>query len=162
MACNLDMPADKTGNIKPVTYFTIDWNSNISLRNWMTCGGLICEDPVKLGFLGMMSFFSFAIGSVFFGKVADKFGRKYSVFISSVVSPICFVILANVTFNLKLIYSLSFIMGLGYSTRSSVSYMFATEFMCDIDRIHYAKWLFIFVGFFKIFSCYFFMSISKD
>jgi hypothetical protein len=45
--------------------YEIDWESPNTLKNWMTEHDWVCEEPFKIGFLGLISFFSYSIGSLF-------------------------------------------------------------------------------------------------
>ena len=78
MACNKDVTNE----------YEIDWDNQSTLKNWITEYDWVCEEPFKIGFLGMISFVSFSIGSLFFTNQIDTHGRKYTLVFSSLVTPL--------------------------------------------------------------------------
>lgn len=89
----------------------------------------MCEDPFKIGLIGALSFISFAIGSAFITKQADISGRRLVIIISSVVTPVCLLIMMTMKPSLNQIYVLIFLMGLTYNSRGSTAYLFGCEFL---------------------------------
>jgi MFS family permease len=53
----------------------------------MTDHDWVCEEPFKIGLLGLISFLSFSIGSLFFTNQIDTHGRKYTLVLSSLITP---------------------------------------------------------------------------
>jgi MFS family permease len=76
-----------------VAEYKIDWNSSLSLNNWMTQLDLICDEPYRIAFIGAISFFSFSLGSILFTAHVDKLGRKQVLVVSSAITPIGILIL---------------------------------------------------------------------
>lgn len=101
----------------------------VTFQNWITDLDLVCEDPFKIGLLGALSFISFAIGSAFITKQADMSGRRPVIIMSSIVTPVCLLIMMTLTSSLNEIYVLVFLMGLTYNSRGSTAYIFGCEFL---------------------------------
>lgn len=59
----------------------------------MTRLDLVCAEPYEIGLLGSISFICFSIGSFFFTKQADKFGRHKVTCIAAALTPISLLIL---------------------------------------------------------------------
>ena len=115
--------------------YEIDWQSETSIHNWTTKLDLICEEPYKIAFIGSLSFFSFAIGSILFTNNIDHYGRKKVLVASALVTPISMLLMLLTVDSIESIYIYIFIMGLTYNTRGSTSYMYAIEFMEDKNRL---------------------------
>jgi MFS family permease len=97
----------------------------------MTDKGLLCSKPYEIGLMASVNFIGFTIGSFLFVRLADIYGRKPVLLISSAVTPIgvvCIILWGN---SLTNIYIIVFVMGLTYSTRASVSYLLATEYLTE-------------------------------
>lgn len=128
--------------------FKIDWKNQFSLNNWMTQLDLICEQPYKIGLMGVISFISFSVGSILFTNIIDWAGRKYVVLISSLITPLGIFIFLVFKMNLISVYIFIFLIGLTYNTRSSTAYLYAIEFMESQHKIHFGKLVFGFSGIF--------------
>jgi MFS family permease len=50
--------------------------------------GLLCKEPIFIGFIGSVSFVSISIGSILISRYMDKLGRKPVVVYSAVMTPI--------------------------------------------------------------------------
>ena len=95
----------------------------------MTELNLICNPPYTIGLIASLNFIGFTIGSLLFVHYADQYGRKWIVIIATSVTPIgiaCIMFFGN---SLDRIYYIVLTIGLTYSTRSSVSYLYATELL---------------------------------
>ena len=132
--------------------FRIDWLSKYSFHNWMTNLDLICEEPYKIGMIGVLSFIGFSVGSILITPLSDKFGRRKTLLCVSMVTPIGIVICILVEDNLYAIYSVIFLMGLTYNCRASTAYVFATEFLTTSYHLVFAQMLFLLGGLFYILS----------
>ena len=96
----------------------------------MTDLNMICDESYIIALIGALSFFSFSIGSVMFTNLIDKYGRKYVLVYTSLVTPIGLLVLnAFENMGIIFIYSVMFIIGLTYNTRASVAYIYGTEFI---------------------------------
>ena len=89
----------------------------------MTKYNWVCEEPFKIGFLGMISFLSYAVGSMLFTNQIDTHGRKYTIVFSSLVSPLGIIAIICLAKDIYSIYVLIFIMGLTYNPRSAAAYI---------------------------------------
>lgn len=127
MACKIDSSV-LAGNNTFISY-QIDLEGETTFQNWITDLNLLCEDPYKIGLIGALSFVSFAIGSAFITKKADVLGRRPVVILSSIVTPLCLIILMTLAKSLTAIYVLIVLMGLTYNSRSSTAYIFGCEFL---------------------------------
>ena len=111
----------------------------------MTELDLICADPLSIGMIGSLGFFSFSIGSIMFTNTIDTYGRKKVLIVSSLVTPLglLFMVFSK---NLISIYVTIFIIGLSYNTRCSTSYLYWTEFLMHDDRMKIGQYNFMFSG----------------
>lgn len=78
------------------------------------------------------------------------------------VTPTCIICLLNLSINLKIIYVLIFILGLTYNARSSVAYLYSSEFMETSKRIRIGMYIFSFSGLFQAFSAFWFWYIKDQ
>ena len=107
---------------------------------------MVCEDPYKVGLMGAISFISFSVGSLL-TRVVDIYGRKKSIAIASMVTPIGLLILIFVRDqNLNFIYSVMFIIGLTYNVRGSGAYLYACEFLPTKYHLNFGQVLFFIAG----------------
>lgn len=127
----------------------------------MTELDLICEEPIKIGLIGSMSFLSFSLGSVLLTKEADKHGRKKTVLYTGIVTPICIFLLIYIKLNLNLVYLLIFPMAITYNARSAVAYLYNSELMETNKRIYIGTCVFGFSGFYQAFTAWWFW-YTKD
>ena len=81
-----------------------------------------------IGFLGAITFMSFSIGSLAFADLTDNYGRKQVVLFSGAVTPIGLISLLFVH-NIQIIYVIIFLIGLTYSPRSNIAYLYGSEFL---------------------------------
>lgn len=128
--------------------FEIDWTHQNSLKNWMTELNLICEEPIKIGLMGAISFASFSIGSLTFTDMIDSKGRKIVVLGSSIVTPLGIIALLLFAENLTHIYVIMFIIGLAYNPRSSVAYLYGSEFLQKKEQLKFGALNFTYCGLF--------------
>lgn len=95
----------------------------------MTQYDLICAEPFVIGFMGLVSFLSFSIGSLSLTDIIDTQGRKHVVVYSSMVTPIGIFMLLAFAKDIYAIYGIIFIVGLTYNPRSSTAYIYGNEFL---------------------------------
>ena len=94
----------------------------------MTDLDLICEEPYIIGLLGAISFISFSIGSILLTDLIDTKGRKPIVLSAAIVTPIGISLLFFAQ-DIYYVYAVMFVIGLTYNPRSSVAYLYGTEFL---------------------------------
>lgn len=111
-----------------ITY-EVDWESKLSLHNWMTDLSLECESKFNIALIGGISFLSFSVGSIVLTRAIDKRGRRQILLFASVFTILGVVVLLFFANSLFFIYAVIFMMGLLYNTRSSSAYIFGTEYM---------------------------------
>ena len=114
----------------------------------MTQYDLICEEPFVVGFLGLVSFLSFSIGSLSLTDMIDTQGRKYVVVYSSLITPFGIFMLLSFAKDIYAIYGIIFMIGLTYNPRSSTAYIYGNEFLQSSERMRYGTLNFAFSGFF--------------
>jgi MFS family permease len=139
------MACSNTGIVKR---FEIDWSHSYTLKNWMTDLDLVCAEPYEIGLLGTISFLSFSLGSMLVTNLADKNGRKATVLYAGLATPLSIVCLLTLPINIRAIYFLIFLVGLTYNARSSVAYLYSSEFLESSNRINIGTYIFSFSGFF--------------
>jgi len=99
------------------------------MNNWMTQFDLICAEPFVIGFLGLVSFMSFSIGSLFITNIIDNRGRKTALIVSSLVTPVGIICILSFVKDIYTTYAIIFIIGLTYNIRSSTAYIYGCEFL---------------------------------
>lgn len=112
--------------------------------------------------MGSVNFIGFTIGSLLFVRLADIYGRKPVVIIATLVTPlgiICLLLFGN---SLIKIYIIFFIMGLSYSSRSSVSYLLGSEFITEKYQLHFGIMLFVTDGIITILTSIYFRYVGNQ
>lgn len=99
------------------------------MHNWITELDLICEEPYKIGLIGAIYFVSFPLGGLLFTGLIDSKGRKNVVTTATITHILCLIALVLFGDSLNKIYTIIFIMGLSYSSRVNVSYLYGSEFL---------------------------------
>lgn len=130
----------------------------------MTNLDLICVEPYKIGLMGTLSFMAIAIGSFFFTRQADTFGRKPVILLATLVTPIgvALIILLGTHLNLYYIYSILFVIALAYNPRASTSYLYATEVLPKRGRMFYGGMVFTIDGLFTVSAAYYFFVVRDQ
>ena len=112
--------------------WTIDYESPMTLKNWMTSyPELICSSPFYIGLAGMMYFTGFAIGSAILPTLGDKYGLKL-IWLSSHLAyfvawlPIVFMPIGSLSFY-NYIIALFSVLGFTGAGRFSLGFVYATE-----------------------------------
>ena len=96
--------------------------------------------------MGTIQFLGFTIGALLFTHLADVYGRRMVVIISSLVTPIGITLLTIYPQTLESIYFTTFMMGLSFATRSSVTYIMALEFLPSKYHMYFGIAQFSFDG----------------
>ena len=119
---------------------------------------LICYEPYYIGILGTISFISFALGSFFFTKQADIFGRHKVVCIAAAVTPPCLaaLVIGSRHFGIYFVYTMFAIMGLTYNPRGSTAYLYAVEVLPPKWRLFFGSTLFFIDGLVSVFAAFYF------
>ena len=123
---------------------------------------LICEAPIIISLMGVLSFVSFSLGSLLVTQVVDQHGRRKSLIFASLLTPLCIAGLLLVKQNLTSVYVVISLLGLSYNCRSSTAYLYATEFLPTESHMAFAKSNFLFSGLFQIFSAVFFWGLKDQ
>ena len=116
--------------------FIIDWNEEISLKNWTTELDFVCMSSAKIGIMGTIVFCSIAVGSLLLGGLIDQIGRKKVVFGTVAVMPIVQVVWLIYP-SLITIYIGLFFIGFCYSVRASAGYVFTSESLLTSQKLPY-------------------------
>lgn len=98
------------------------------IYNWTRALNLECESEMKLGLLGALFFVGFMIGSLFFPRLADIYGRKLVTFFSFFVQIMTDFMMLYAT-NLATLYAALFLLGLRFSPGFQVPYVMMLEFV---------------------------------
>lgn len=93
-----------------------------------------------MGLLGAISFISFSIGSFFFTKQSDVYGRHRVVSIAAAFTPIGLIVLITLSKHIGLlgIYIVFSIMGLCYNPRGSTAYLYGCEILPKPLRLYFS------------------------
>lgn len=114
--------------------YLIDWSEHISLKNWMTELDLICIEPAKIGMMGIITFVSVGVGAIMFGGLIDSIGRRNVLLATLAVMP-AVQIFWLLFLSLPTIYIGLFMIGICYSVRSSVAYVYTTECLLSAQKL---------------------------
>ena len=119
---------------------------------------MICFEPYKIGLLGTISFISFAIGSFFFTKQADIFGRHKVTCIAAAVTPPCLaaLVIGSRPLGIYFVYAMFAIMGLTYNPRGATAYLYAAELLPPRNRLFFGSTLFFIDGLVSVFASFYF------
>ena len=128
----------------------------------MTELNLICEEPYVIGLLGAISFVSFSLGSIMLTNLIDTRGRKGVVLIASAVTPIGILILIFLSINIYFVYAVMFIIGLTYNPRSSVAYLYGSEFLPKEQKLVYGAYNFTLSGVLQCLSAVYFYQFKDQ
>ena len=146
-----------------IARYELNWESHDTLNNWMTQLNLICIEPFYIGILGSVSFICFSIGSFFFTKQADVFGRHLVTCAAATLTPLALIVLVIGVphFGLIGIYLTFAILGLTYNPRGSTAYLYGAEMLPTKKRLLFGQILFFADGIFSICASFYFYSIGN-
>ena len=71
----------------------VDWTSKYSLDNWIISLDLHCYDSYAIGMFGTLFFGGYLLSCAVFPPLADKYGRKIFIIISSVSQALALAVL---------------------------------------------------------------------
>ncbi|CDW79844.1 solute carrier family member 5 [Stylonychia lemnae] len=81
--------------------YQIDYQSDKTIINWMTKYDLVCASKFDIALIGTLLMIGYMIGSVFFVRLGDFYGRKLVVTVSVLISSISFI---GIFFSPNIIY----------------------------------------------------------
>ena len=87
---------------------------------------LLCEKDYKIGLFGSLYFVGFFIGSAFFLRFADIYGRRIIVIIG-IIGSVCCGFLIFIINNIIITYLLMLALGIFSSIRMLVGFLYAIE-----------------------------------
>ena len=130
----------------------------------MTDLNLLCTEPYLVGLLGGISFITSSIGSLTITRYIDKTGRQKALMIMSVFTPAGVLILTLLGKNLNLtaIYVVVAVMGFTYNARSSITYVFGSEFTPKAYNMRYSMAIFVTSGLLQALSGWFFWQFRSQ
>ena len=111
----------------------VNWDSPYSLNNWVQQLNLECTDSYKIGLLGSLGFVGWVVALLFVPRLADRFGRKWIVEVSTIVSAVAHLGLL-LSKDLMFIYACLLITGLTLAGRVSVAYIYLMELLSVNSR----------------------------
>lgn len=155
----LSFACDRLRACQPdISSYSFNYSNPNTLINFMTELNLVCYEPYYIGLLGTVSFISFAVGSFFFTKQADIFGRHKVVCIAATMTPIGLfaLIVGAKKLGIYFLYFTFGVMALSYNPRGSTSYLYALEVIPDRARLLFGTILFFFDGCFSVFTAVYF------
>jgi len=111
-----------------------------------------------------VSFVCFAVGSFFFTKQADVFGRHRVTCVAASVTPLCLAVLfvGAKSFGLFFIYLVFGILGLTYNPRGSTAYLYGAEMLPVDKRLLFGSLLFFIDGLFSVFASFYFYTFKNQ
>lgn len=87
--------------------YTVNWDNQTSLYNWVEQLDLICEDKAHIALIGSVYFMGWTTTCLVIPPLADRFGRKYIFCISMAVVCVVYTVLLF-THNINVTISMMF------------------------------------------------------
>ena len=131
--------------------YHVDYDSNLTIQNWITSMNLEWLSKFKLGLFGSLYFVGFWFGSLTLLRLGDIYGRKPICLITSISLLIVYLMFFFVE-NLYLIYFFLFVWGTLGIARGSLFYIYLLELIPEDKRSKYSWILMIFEGLMGIFN----------
>ena len=120
---------------------------------------LMCMTPAAIGFLITAYYIGFAVGGLFFA-FPDKHGRKKSLILGLIMATISQAVMIFCT-NYWMRFAMFFLSGLS-QIKNSVSYVWASECTSKEYKTRAFTAINIFDAFPMVFTCFYFMFVSKN
>ncbi|CAI2368137.1 unnamed protein product [Moneuplotes crassus] len=108
--------------------WTINWNEERSIHNWITEMNLYCAEKWKIGLFGSMYYLGSLLGTIVFINLSDIYGRKICTRVSYILCTISFSVIIFSS-NLYARYWCIFLYGFIGAVRCSVSFTTGCEFL---------------------------------
>lgn len=124
--CNHEAMCQREQGLLPESVISVNWTSHTSLHNWVDRLDLVCEQPWKIGFIGSMYQFGWAMGCLFVPRLGDVLGRRLPFFISLGCSVLVYLGLI-LSQNILLTMTLFFFLGLSTPGKSNIAYVYLLE-----------------------------------
>ena len=109
-------------NDSAITY-SVDWDSNTSLHNWVEQLDLTCANPDDVGFIGSSYFIGVMVSVLILPRLSDLVGRKWPVLVCSFVQLPCYFWLFWMT-SLMELYIIFVLMGLAFGGTISINSLY--------------------------------------
>jgi MFS family permease len=100
--------------------------NNLNLDNWYMSHRLNTVELWKIGLIGTVYFIGYIVGSFYFPRLADIYGRKPFVIIGGFMQSICALSLVY-SYNFAAIYANMFFIGIASPFLSSIGYNLIIE-----------------------------------
>lgn len=140
--------------------FRYNKNSLETVENWVTKFNMICSKPFSVALFGALYFVGFVLGSVIILPLADIFGRKPVILLSTIISiPIYYVLLDSN--EIIYIYIMLTIIGAVSIAKFSTGYIYMLELIPESSHLYYHCLVNISGILFSISIIPFFMYVSK-
>lgn len=112
----------------------MNWKAKEAIHNWAQKDklNLYCTDKSYIGLIGSMLFGGWVLGLFFLPVIADKYGRKWIVVTAVFVELILYITMFFTT-KLYVVIICQFIEGIVVSAKSTLNYVYTTEFL-PIDK----------------------------
>lgn len=111
---------------------------------------LLCQPKFLVGLIGSLSFISYSVGSVLLTRYNDIYGRKLTIQLTGLMTPVGMVAMLVLEYlgylSVYIIIAVMFTVGLTYSARGSTSYLYGTEFLNRNYHLFYGQVNFILSG----------------
>jgi len=114
--------------------YTINWENQTSLYNWVEQLDLICQDRAHIGLIGSVYFMGWTTTCLVVPPLSDQYGRKLIFLICISVTCLSYVWLM-LTNNINVTISMMFLQGMITSGRLTVGYVYMQEFLTPKWRV---------------------------
>ena len=155
------MKCTKVDHCREPDWYPVDWDSHLSLHNWVETLDLTCKNPYHVALMGSM-YFAGAIASGFFvTRLGDIYGRKWPTIFSAVISiPIHLSLILSRDLNFSIV--MFFLYGLTRPGKMQVSFVYVSELVPSRYRKWIGSFILLFHGSSMILAALYFLLISKS
>lgn len=141
--------------------YPIDWDSHLSLENWLGKLDIYCESPYLIALMGSMYFVGAITSGLFVTRMADLHGRKWPTLISAIVSiPIHIGLMISTSLTLSIV--LFFLFGMTRPGKMQVSFVYISELVPENKRRLVGSFILFFDGSSLILFALYFLYVSKN
>lgn len=124
--CNHYLMCKREQGLIPESVIEVDWSSTTSLHNWVEKFDLVCVEAWKIGLIGSMYPFGWALGCLFVPRLGDVLGRRLP-FLVSVACSVLLYFGVLVSQRIEMTMVLFFMIGMTMPGKTSVSYVYLLE-----------------------------------
>jgi MFS family permease len=140
--------------------YTINWDNQTSLYNWVEQLDLICVDKEHIGLIGSVYFMGWTTTCLVVPPPADRYGRRL-IFLGCITLLLVSYAWLMFTHNINVTISMMYLQGFITSGRITVGYVYMQEFMTPKWRVVIGATWNVFDGLTYLFMTIYFGWIDK-